>query len=93
MFYIMSDCLATTTVATCNDCQKLCRSTFSTCWRCHKTDICEDCITTLTYDDNQELCTLCNEAHKKKEEERYRAYQEQRAKEKAEHKRNWPHLF
>lgn len=76
-------CGAHTTVSTCSDCQRRCRSTFSTCWRCDKTDICEDCITTLRYDDDEELCTACYEAHNKNELERGRVFQEEFRKREA----------
>ena len=57
---ICVNCFNTTSVRNCNDCHKLCRSEFSTCWTCHKTDICDDCITIYRYDDGEELCTECN---------------------------------
>jgi hypothetical protein len=82
------NCGAHTTVRTCNDCQRLCRSTFSKCWQCQNTDICEDCITTLRYEEYEELCTACYEAHNKNEEKRERVFQEEFRKREAEHKRN-----
>ena len=41
---ICVNCFDTTSVRNCNDCHKVCRSEFSTCWTCHKTDICDYCI-------------------------------------------------
>ena len=74
---ICINCFDTTSVRNCNDCHKLCRSEFSTCWTCHKTDICEDCITMYPYDDWEELCTACSLAKDKNEEERERAWREE----------------
>ena len=80
-------CGAHTSVRTCNDCHRLCRSTFSTCWHCQKTDICEDCSTTLRYEEYEELCTACYEVYNKNAEERERKFQEDYKKREAEHKK------
>ena len=77
----------------CNDCQTLCRCEFSTCWVCNKKDICDYCIYVQNWDYREELCTKCNEEYNKNEKERNRAYREESEKRKAEHRRNWPHLF
>ena len=90
---ICVNCFDTTSVRNCNDCHKLCRCEFSTCWTCHKTDICENCITMYRYDDGEELCTACSLAKDKNEEERERAYQEEYDKNNERHRKNYPHLF
>ena len=90
---ICEKCFDSTSIRECNDCHKVCRSEFSTCWTCHKTDICEDCITMYPYDDWEELCTACSQAKDENEKKRERAYREESEKRKAEHRRNWPHLF
>ena len=90
---ICIECYKITSVRNCNDCHKLCRCEFSTCWTCHKTDICDDCITTQYWDYREELCTECNKAYKKNEEDRRIAYQKEYAKREAEHRRNYPQFF
>ena len=45
------------------------------------------------YDDWEELCTACSQAKDENEKKRDRAYREESEKRKAEHRRNWPHLF
>lgn len=87
------NCFDTTSVRNCNDCYKLRRCEISTCWRCHKTDICEDCITMYRYDDGEELCTACSQAKDENEKKRERAYREESEKREAEHRRKYPHLF
>lgn len=82
-----------TSVRNCNDCHKLCRCEFSTCWTCHKTDICDDCIYVQNWDYREELCTKCNEEYNKNEKEKKRAFQEEYKKREAEHRKNYPHLF
>jgi len=77
----------------CNDCQTLCRCEFSTCWVCNKKDICDDCIRVYRYDEGEELCAVCSQAKDENEKKRDRAYREESEKRKAEHRRNWPHLF
>jgi len=67
----------TASIRRCIDCQKLCRCDFSICWTCHKTDVCDDCITTYRYDDGEELCTACSEAKIKNDEERERNWREE----------------
>ena len=74
---ICIECYKITSVRNCNDCHKLCRCEFSVCWTCHKTDVCDDCITTYRYDDGEELCTACSLAKNKNEEERERAWREE----------------
>lgn len=90
---ICEKCFDTTFIRECTDCRKVCRSEFSTCWMCHKTDICDDCITMYPYDDGQELCTACSEAKIKNDEERERAWREEYEKNKARHRMNYPHFF
>ena len=90
---ICEKCFDTTSVRNCNDCHKVCRSEFSTCWVCHKTDICDDCITTQYWDYREQLCSECNEAYNKNEKERNRAWREEDEKNEARHRRNNPHLF
>jgi len=90
---ICEKCFDSTSIKECNDCHKLRRCEFSTCWTCHKTDICDDCITMYRYDDWEELCTVCSQAKEENEEKRVRAYREESEKRKAEHRRNYPHLF
>ena len=90
---ICIECYKITSVRNCNDCHKLRRCEFSTCWTCHKTDICDDCITMYRYDDWEELYTVCSQAKEENEEKRVRAYREESEKRKAEHRRNYPHLF
>jgi len=90
---ICEKCFDSTSIKECNDCHKVCRSEFSTCWTCHKTDICDDCITTYRYDDWEELCTACSQAKEENDKKRERAYREESEKRKAEHRRNYPHLF
>ena len=86
---ICVNCFDTTSVRNCNDCHKLCRSEFSTCWTCHKTDICDYCITMYRYDDGEELCTECNIKKNKRYEERNRDWREEYERREAEHRRNW----
>ena len=86
---ICINCFDTTSVRNCNDCHKLCRSEFSTCWTCHKTDICDYCITIYRYDDGEELCTECNIKKNKRYEERNRDWREEYERREAEHRRNW----
>ena len=74
---ICEKCFDTTSIRECNDCQKLCRSEISTCWTCHKTDICEDCITMYRYDDWEELCTACSLAKDENEKKRERVWREE----------------
>ena len=90
---ICVNCFDTTSVRNCKDCHKLCRCEFSTCWTCHKTDICDDCITKYLYDDGEELCTACSLAKDKNDEERERAHQEEYDKNNERHRKNYPHLF
>ena len=90
---ICVNCFDTTSVRNCNDCHKLRRCEFSTCWTCHKTDICDDCIYVQNWDYREELCTKCNEEYNKNEKERNRVYLEESEKREAEHRRNYPHLF
>ena len=90
---ICEKCFDTTSIRECTDCHKVCRSEFSTCWRCHKTDICDDCITMYRYDDGEELCTACSQAKEENEKKRERAWREEYEKREAEHRRNYPHLF
>ena len=90
---ICVNCFDTTSVRTCNDCHKLRRCEFSTCWTCHKTDICDDCITMYRYDDWEELCTVCSQAKEENEEKRVRAWREEDEKNEARYRRNYPHLF
>ena len=74
---ICETCFNTTSIRECNDCYKLCRCEFSTCWTCHKTDICEDCITMYRYDDWEELCTACSLAKDENEKKRERVWREE----------------
>jgi hypothetical protein len=90
---VCEKCFDTTFIRECNDCHKQCRSEFTTCWRCHKTDICDDCITIQQWDYREELCTECNQAYNKNVEKRERAFQEEHEKNEARHRRNYPHFF
>ena len=90
---ICIECYKITSVRNCNDCHKLRRCEFSTCWTCHKKDICDDCITMYRYDDWEELCTMCSQAKEENEEKRVRAWREENEKNEARYRRNNPRLF
>ena len=90
---ICAECYKSTSIRVCNDCHKRRRCEYYTCWKCHKTDICEDCITYYHYDDGEELCTVCSQAKEENEEKRKRARREEDEKNEARYRRDNPRLF
>jgi|694.fasta_scaffold112481_6 hypothetical protein len=55
----LTECDDNTDIRTCNDCNRVCRCEFSTCLRCHKTDICDDCRKLIGENNRKPLCMNC----------------------------------